>query len=348
MEGRFWEYLTSPLFTFVIGDGDDKKEVTVHSSAIAGLSPVLNSLMNGEMIEAKTRRVEWSDVDGNTFARLCEFAYLRNYSPPSPSYISPPEEAVPSEPCEEPAIEPEQGYGYGEAEPAEAYDAPSQRTALSGMTRKMLREHMRTATSSRNRPPWATAEEPEEPAPEPEEPEIYPDCHPQVEGSHSTEIEIKYKEIQTTTLQELFSETLVATDSSLHDESNLEFKPPRNTDHRQDFTPVFLGQARLYVLADKYLIESLRTLILAKMFETLANFKVYPSGIEAIVKLVRFVYDNTPPNYGDNSDPMRDLVTRFVVSVLGQIGESKAFQGLLEDGGSFVADFWHMVWVHQS
>jgi len=43
----------------------------------------LNALMNGEMIEAKTRHVDWSDVDEDTFTRLCEFAYLRNYTPPT-------------------------------------------------------------------------------------------------------------------------------------------------------------------------------------------------------------------------------------------------------------------------
>ncbi|KAJ6031978.1 hypothetical protein N7540_002710 [Penicillium herquei] len=362
MEGRFWEYLTSPLFTFVIGDGEDKREVTVHSSAIAGLSPVLNSLINGEMIEAKTRRVEWPDVDGDTFARLCEFAYLRNYSPPSPSYMPPPEECTP---CESPPMGPAPYEGpplftetyeepTAESEPAYEYRPPA---ILSKASKKLLKRHKKKkkATSSYVTPAPETPEpEPEpvsEPEPEPEmlepEPEVYSDCHPQLEGPDSVEIQRTYKKIQTTTLQRLFSETLVITDSNLHDESKYEFTPPRNTDHHQDFTPVFLGQARLYVLADKYLIESLRTLVLAKMFNTLAHFTVYPSGIEAIVELVRFVYNNTPPNYEDQTDAMRDLVTRFVVSVLGQIGESEPFQGLLKDGGSFVTDFWHMVWVHQ-
>lgn len=38
--------------------------------------------MNGEMIEAKTRHVDWSEVDVDTFIRLCEFAYFRKYTPP--------------------------------------------------------------------------------------------------------------------------------------------------------------------------------------------------------------------------------------------------------------------------
>ncbi|KAJ5333985.1 uncharacterized protein N7506_007768 [Penicillium brevicompactum] len=81
MEGPFGRCLSSPLFTFQVGP--DKKEITVHSSALADLSQSLNTLINGEMLEAKSRRADWSDVDVDTFTRLCEFAYLRDYTPPS-------------------------------------------------------------------------------------------------------------------------------------------------------------------------------------------------------------------------------------------------------------------------
>ncbi|KAL2812671.1 hypothetical protein BDW59DRAFT_178521 [Aspergillus cavernicola] len=50
-------------------------EFTVHSYPFA-------TLMNGGMIEAKIRRVEWQDVEGKTFTRLCEYAYLGDYTPP--------------------------------------------------------------------------------------------------------------------------------------------------------------------------------------------------------------------------------------------------------------------------
>jgi hypothetical protein len=73
------------LFTFIVGAD---KEVTLHSAALAGLSQSLNALMDGEMIEAKTRRVDWSDVDVDTFTRLCEFAYLRDYTPPSSRLVN--------------------------------------------------------------------------------------------------------------------------------------------------------------------------------------------------------------------------------------------------------------------
>lgn len=59
----------------------------MHSHPLAQLSAVLDKLMNGNMLEAKTRRVDWSDVDEDTFVRLCEYAYLHDYTPPSPLEI---------------------------------------------------------------------------------------------------------------------------------------------------------------------------------------------------------------------------------------------------------------------
>ncbi|PYI20338.1 hypothetical protein BO99DRAFT_421706 [Aspergillus violaceofuscus CBS 115571] len=82
MDTEFGEITSSPLFTFIVGKA--KKEITVHSEALASLSPTLDKLINGEMIEAKTRRVDWSEVtEEATFLRLCEYAYVRNYTPPS-------------------------------------------------------------------------------------------------------------------------------------------------------------------------------------------------------------------------------------------------------------------------
>jgi hypothetical protein len=51
--------------------------------------------------------------------------------------------------------------------------------------------------------------------------------------------------------------------------------PSSNTDSKEDFTPVFLGHARLYVLVDKYGIENLSLLALQKLHMTLVLFRLY-------------------------------------------------------------------------
>ncbi|KAJ5135223.1 uncharacterized protein N7515_004501 [Penicillium bovifimosum] len=244
------------------------------------------------MLEAKTRHVDWSEVDEDTFVRLCEFAYFRNYTPPTFRLVD------------------------GRS-PAEATKLPK-----------------------------APVPEPEsEPEPEPE-PEAAPvDQSPSSKDTTCNEPEIPYTErsIWTGQLRDAFTKDL--TISSMQS-GNLDynFTPPKNTSPWEDFTPVFVEQARLYILADKYGIDSLCQLILSKLHQTLKSFKLYDTGITGIIEFVQFVYSNTPPTYGNQIDPMRDLVTRYVVSVIGKIGESECFQDLLEDGGPFVSDFWRTIW----
>jgi hypothetical protein len=54
----------------------------VHAEPLARLSRTLNTLINGNMVEAKTGMVDWSDIDEETFLRFCEFAYVQDYTPP--------------------------------------------------------------------------------------------------------------------------------------------------------------------------------------------------------------------------------------------------------------------------
>ncbi|CAG7993643.1 unnamed protein product [Penicillium salamii] len=311
MEGTFRRYLVSPLFTFTVGA--EKQEITVHSSALAGLSPALDALMNGEMIEAKTRHVDWSEVDVDTFVRLCEFAYFRNYTPPISRLIE----------------------GRSPLE-----------TAKSTKKKEKYKKRRSNVFWDDSIPEPTPEPEPEpesisEPAPEPIEPS---DEEPRPEEiCDDPEIAYKERSVWTGQLRDKFTSSLVIPDT----ESNLletSFTPPRITGSWEDFYPVFLEQAKLYVLADKYGIESLRRLVLCKLHQTLSSFKLYETGVGTVIEFVRFVYSNTPPNIGSEVDAMRNLVTRYVVSVLGQIGETECFQDLLEDGGPFVADFWRIIW----
>lgn len=51
-----------------------------------------------------------------------------------------------------------------------------------------------------------------------------------------------------------------------------------------------------------------------------------------------------PPNHGEKIDGTRNLITYYVFSVLGQIGENECFREILAEGGPFVSDFWHIIW----
>ncbi|KAJ5976845.1 hypothetical protein N7501_000187 [Penicillium viridicatum] len=266
MESAFRRYLSSPLFTFVVGD--EKKEITVHSAAFAGLSQSLYVLINGDMIEAKTSRVEWPEVDVDTFTRLCEFAYCRNYTPPSFRLID-------------------------------------------GMPpRSNAKQH-----EYKTRPP----------------------------KNGYREMPYKAGSVWTKQLNNAFTESLVVP-SPQSDDFDPTFTPPQNTGPYEDFSPVFLKQAQLYVIADIYGIERLRQRVLFKLYQTLRTFKLYDTGVSSIIGFLQFVYLNTPPNHNGKLDALRNLITRYIVSVLGQIGGNECFQQLLEEGGPFISDFWNIIW----
>ncbi|CAI7632899.1 unnamed protein product [Penicillium discolor] len=302
MEGSFGRCISSPLFTFIVGE--NKKEFTVHSFALADLSQPLDTLINGQMIEAKTRHVDWSHTDEDTFARLCEFAYFRNYTPPTFRLID------------------------GKTPPTKGKAKPKQKKKQPSL--KWNDISMEPAPD----------EYPPEPAPE-EVPEH--DMTPSEEAYNDLEIPYKERSVWTGQLRDAFEQSLVVPNAQTT-YLNYSFTPPENTGSWEDFTPVFLEQARLYVLADKYCIDSLCQLVLSKLHQTLKSFKLYDTGLNGIIELVRFVYRNAPPNYGEKIDGMRNLVTRYVVSVLGQVGENECFRELLAEGGPFVSDFWNIIW----
>ncbi|KAJ5947224.1 hypothetical protein N7466_000239 [Penicillium verhagenii] len=249
------------------------------------------------MIEAQTRRADWSDIDVDTFTRLCEFAYLKDYQPPS-------------------------------YHPIKHWPPPPDAVEVARKKKKSVHsELMAKWRSARRREKLHFGD-------------YSPPRHVQ---SSYFELPLEERGGLGQKLRDSFkgnpSFTPPPTGYSAHN-----FAPPKNTWFWQDFTAVLVEQARLYVLADKYGIESLCKLVLFKLVVTLRSFKLYHTGVDGVVELVRFVYNNTRPDYGNNVDPLRKLVVRYVVSVIGQIGEQRAFKQLLNEGGDFVTDFWQIFW----
>ncbi|TID17077.1 hypothetical protein E2P81_ATG09632 [Venturia nashicola] len=117
------------------------------------------------------------------------------------------------------------------------------------------------------------------------------------------------------------------------------YKIVKNTSKVENCTPVFSAHTRLYVFADKYGIETLKSLALDKLHETLDGYTFVASKYEDIVESVRFSCpnDNTPDDANDRSS---DLVLQFITAQQEKEGKSEAFLSLLEEGGPPVRDFW--------
>ena len=79
-----YSVLLSPLFTFLIGDSQER--ITVPSSLLDRLSPALGALINNGCIgESENRVAHIKNVSVDTFAAVCEYAYTGDYKAYSPS-----------------------------------------------------------------------------------------------------------------------------------------------------------------------------------------------------------------------------------------------------------------------
>ncbi|CAI7659436.1 unnamed protein product [Penicillium glandicola] len=192
------------------------------------------------MIEAKTRHVDWPNIDEDTFARLCEFAYFRNYTPPTFRLIN--------------------------------GRTPSTKIVGKAIGKKKKPKKNRSGFN------WNDTPMEPEPEPEPEPEEAEPEKAPSEDAYDDREIPYKERSVWTGQLQDAFERSLVVPNPPTTD-LNYSFTPPENTGSWEDFTPVFLEQARLYVLADTYCIDSLCQLVLSKLHQTLKSFKLYDTGL---------------------------------------------------------------------
>ena len=116
-------------------------------------------------------------------------------------------------------------------------------------------------------------------------------------------------------------------------------KPVPNSCTIEDYTPVFLAHARLYVFADKYGITTLKVLCLQKLHQTLVKFTLYTARIGDIVELARYAFsDDNTPDRKDGVDDLRRVVFKYMVSELDTIRKSEDFISLLEECGPFARD----------
>ena len=121
--------------------------------------------------------------------------------------------------------------------------------------------------------------------------------------------------------------------------------PPTRTNRgmNEDYTEVFLSHARLYVFAEKYDIQPLKTLALEELHNTLACYTLYCRRTGDIVALLRYVYANTivPARRGEG---LRRLLRDYVgyeMSVL--MGDEEFKDLMIQDGGPLLHDFMKMV-----
>ena len=118
--------------------------------------------------------------------------------------------------------------------------------------------------------------------------------------------------------------------------------PRPNIMYGEDYTDVFLSHAKLYVFAEMYDVQKLRTLALENLQNALKNFILHDQRTGDIITLIRYVYSNTSARC--EGDEMRMLLTHYVGVEMDTLMKDEGFKDLMiEDNGAMLGDFFKMV-----
>lgn len=112
-----------------------------------------------------------------------------------------------------------------------------------------------------------------------------------------------------------------------------------NSSATEDYTLVLLGHAQLYVFAEKWGINDLKTVALHKLHDTITSFTLYSSRRRDIVELLRYAYSNEhTPDRGECIDELRSLVVLYAACEVESLMLCPEFLLLLAEKGELTPD----------
>ncbi|CZT24137.1 uncharacterized protein RCC_09854 [Ramularia collo-cygni] len=101
--------------------------------------------------------------------------------------------------------------------------------------------------------------------------------------------------------------------------------PRANQEAYEGYTDVFLSHAKIYVFADRYDINNLRSLSLQKLHNTLVQFTLFEQRVSDIASLLQYCYEHTAEREG-STDDLRSLITRYVCCNLESMMKDETFR----------------------
>lgn len=109
----------------------------------------------------------------------------------------------------------------------------------------------------------------------------------------------------------------------------------------EDYSEVFLGHARMYVFAEKYDIQPLKTLALLKLHNTLSIFTLFPERVGDITTLLKYVYANTAEAV-DGTEDIRTMLAHYIGCEMEMLIKEGEIKDLMLDNGDMLGDFLKM------
>lgn len=300
----------------------------MHSQVMANLSPALDALINGKMREAITQRVNWSDVDEIVFFQLCEFAYSKDYTVPSPDRItvSTPNTAAtgdPNDDSEKSEAQKQTIHSHNDTPSAEHQE--SFNTVLAGSEDLTGSEDSYSSTF-------------------------------EIDGNWENAMTLTQKFLgdRYFTGKGTFNLEELNQWSQFNPYPQMEWFPEMaSKGYNPDLTSVLIEQAKLYALSDLWGIEELRKLVVFKIYEIMKFFTDDRVALKGTLEFVSFVYDNTHPTMesptmeSSNTDSMRKLAATYLFAVLPSLDKSAALFELMGNGGDLTVDLLHVMLGHR-
>ena len=117
--------------------------------------------------------------------------------------------------------------------------------------------------------------------------------------------------------------------------------PRPNEGPNENYTPIFLSHAHLYVFARKYAIMPLEALALENLHMTLDRFTLYPERTGDIVELLRYIYGSQEFTW--EAEEMREMLRGYIGFQMDNLMKDRDFRRLMKEEGDLLDDFVEMV-----
>ena len=95
--------------------------------------------------------------------------------------------------------------------------------------------------------------------------------------------------------------------------------------------------AKLWVLAERYLVESLKQLTLARLHRNLCLLKLNEANIDLVVDLLQYVYANTSAVEWKHGS-IRDVISHYAASEVDVLAKNARFREVMCENGEIGAD----------
>lgn len=97
--------------------------------------------------------------------------------------------------------------------------------------------------------------------------------------------------------------------------------------------PNLLAHAKIYVFAERYLIDSLRDQCLKSLHRDLCNFSLNLQNIEQILDLLEYTYEQTSRQSSAGTNSLRSVVLHYVSCEIRTLVKDTRFRSLLDNFG---------------